>query len=252
MTNNKNILRVVSADEKHDDPNALCPPTGGEKYQTYSLRERSLHRPDFVPNWQAFWGRGRKGDQLAANPKRSERQAGKIEEAQDFRKWQGVYLEAKLNLFEVAQKKEFGLRWWFADHKRICLHHLIMRNYYLEDRPTTEEEVMARQFGSIRAMQQLLQFALEIGSLERDKLADDARKNCYYPSRGLVSDTDNLFNSTAPGAVGIFVYLRQAVGRVFGEKGYNLTRYFVDVNAFDALVDEVMLMEELPADNTGK
>ena len=241
----KTPLKVVDKDFlPTDSPDVLVPPTGGRKFSIYSLRERVLHRPDFLPNWQSFWGTGKKGERLANNPRRSERQAGKILEAQAFRKMQGVYLEARLQLFKAAKQREFGLRWWFGDHKRICLHHLIMRNYYIEDRPTSEEEILLEQWGSDKSMRLILKMGVEIGSLECDPLEEDGRKNVYYPTRGMVSDTDRLFKSEEKNVLGTFVYFRQAVLHVFGGQLYTLNDYFRDSAEFDDLVEDVMSTED--------
>ena len=45
---------------------------------------------------------------------RNQRQHGKIQEAQNFRRAQGAYIKARLHFFDVARQAQGNLRWWFS------------------------------------------------------------------------------------------------------------------------------------------
>ena len=214
-------------------------PTGSAGFVTYSLKE-NLKTKDFAANWHAFFGRADRTQQLIANPRRMQRQNGKILEAQEFRKMQGCFLEVRLHAIKMAQTKVFGLRWWFQNHDRIWLHHFIMANYYLRDRPTTEAEILSGARASDKTIRGILKTACEMGSLDVDKVEGDRRAKCYYPTRGMVSDTDNFFNSQDPENRGVFTELKRLLTSAFGTKRYSLDRYERDVAEFRSLVKELM------------
>ncbi len=243
MTKKLTKLTIATKDGMYVPGRTLVPPSGGEKYPIYSLKDE-LEDKAFLPYWQAFFGTGKPNERLQSNPRRSVRQNGKIAEAQNFRRMQGAYMKSRLHFFDVA-KHNTGLRWWFSDTQRICLHHLIMSNYYLDDAGTTEEEILSQNYASDRQMMRLLKTAIEIGSLESDPMKDDKRKTIFYPSRGLVSDTDNLFSSRDPEAMGIFPHLRQMLVEAFGpsqerDERYTMDDYLRDTEEFKALVEEVL------------
>ena len=124
---------------------------------------------------------------------RHTRQNGKIEEAQYFRRAQGYYLKARLHFFKISQNETGYLRWWFSDLDRVLIHHILMVNYYLHDRPTNKSELIAFEICSPQKLTDTLKNAVDMGSLEMDQLKGDRRAHCFYPSRGLVADTDMLF-----------------------------------------------------------
>ena len=227
------------------------PPVGGGQFKTYSLKD-NLMKAHFAENWQAFFGRSDRARQLIANPRRSQRQNGKIAEAQAFRKYQGVFLDVRLHAIRMAREKH-GLNWWFQSHHRIWLHHTIMRNYYLEDRPTTEQEIMAGATTSNKTMRGILQTAVEIGSLDPDVLENDKRQRCYYPTRGMVSDTDYFFHANDDDATGVLTHLREKLNETFsGLDRYRLSDYEHDVETFYELMGQMMAAAKKEAQKTAK
>lgn len=156
-------------------------PRNGEKWQIFSL----------APYTKAGQERGRSGDWKGVS--RSVRQNGKIEEAQHFRRAQGFYLKARLHFWKIAQKETQYLKWWFNDLHRVLIHHFLMVNYYIEDRPTTRSELVNAKICSEQKLKDTLRHAVDMGSLEVDQMESDRRERVYYPTRGLVADTDMLF-----------------------------------------------------------
>lgn len=213
-------------------------PEGADRFETYSLAE-NLKAEDFAQNWQAFFGRSERSKQLISNPRRRKRQNGKIQEAQKFRQYQGVFLKTRLHAIEQARAAP-GLAWWFADYNRIWLHHLVMSNYYLEDAPTFDREIMRTATASPRTMAEILKTAIEIGSLDPDVSKKDKRQKVYYPSRGLVSDTDNFFHSEEDDSLGVVTYMSALMDQTFGEEGYRMSEYQEDVRKFYSLMRQLM------------
>lgn len=226
------------------------PPVGGDQFKTYSLKD-NLMKAHFAENWQAFFGRPDRARQLIANPRRSQRQNGKIAEAQKFRKYQGVFLDVRLHAIAMARKKH-GLNWWFQSHHRIWLHHTIMRNYYLEDRPTTEREIIQGATTSAKTMRGILQTAVEIGSLDPDVLENDKRQKVYYPTRGMVSDTDYFFHADEDHATGVLTQMRKTLNEQFGFDQYRLSDYETDVETFYELMAQMMAQAQAEAEETAK
>ena len=243
MTKEKSVKLATNEGEPVEFPAPLVSapkrPTGSAGFETYSLKE-NLETEDFAENWHAFFGRPDRSEQLIANPRRMQRQNGKILEAQEFRKLQGCFLEVRLHAIKMAQTRAFGLRWWFQNHDRIWLHHLIMANYYLRDRPTTEREILSLARSSDKTMRGILKTACQMGSLDVDKIEGDRRAKCYYPTRGMVSDTDNFFNSQDPENSGVFTELKRLLTSAFGPKRYSLDEYESDVTEFRSLVKKLM------------
>jgi len=227
------------------------PPVGGDTFKTYSLKD-NLMRAHFAEGWQAFFGRSDRARQLISNPRRKQRQNGKIAEAQAFRKYQGVFLDVRLHAYEMARDSS-GLTWWFQNSHRIWLHHTIMRNYYLEDRPTTEQEIMQGAKTSRKTMRGILQTAVEIGSLDPDVLEEDRRQKVYYPTRGLVSDTDHFFHADDDDQRGVLTHLRKKLSETFlGEDRYRLSDYEDDVGTFYKLMGQMMAQAQAEAEKTAK
>ena len=196
-----------------------APPTGGAKWRVYSLAERlRLTNGKFV------------------TVERTARQRGKIEEAQAYRRYQGVYLKTRLHFFNTANNAQSQLRWWFANNRRTRIHHYILHNYYLEDRPTTEEELLEQNFGSRRQVALDLKTAQEMGSIEIDQDAADKRKKVIYVTRGLVADTDNLFGATDKKHIGMFNILYEGF-RTAVREGYGLQEYAKDHAKYRELIE---------------
>jgi len=214
-------------------------PLGGARFTTYSLKEH-LKNEEFAGNYQSFFGRDARNKQLITNPRRSQRQNGMILEADKFRKFQGAFLKTRLYAIESADKAGSGLKWWFANSDRITLHHLVMMNYYLDHRPTDEDEIKGRMRCTSRTVRTILRTAVEIGSLEAVPLEKDSRRKTYYPTRGLCSDTDNFFGSDEAGAEGLLFYLSELLTDLFGEDRYPITQYLEDVREFHRLITELM------------
>lgn len=234
-------IKLVTDDGEPIHGNIVEPrdaPVGGDTFKTYSLKD-ALMRARFAEGWQAFFGRPDRARQLISNPRRKQRQNGKIAEAQQFRKYQGVFLDVRLHAIKMACEGH-GLTWWFQSYLRIWLHHLIMRNYYLEDRPTTEQEIIQGAAASPKTMRTILQTAVEIGSLDPDVLENDKRQKCYYPTRGLVSDTDHFFHADDDHARGVLTYMREKLNEQFGLDAYWLPDYKADVENFYKLVAQMM------------
>lgn len=226
------------------------PPVGGDQFKTYSLKD-NLMRTHFAEGWQAFFGRSDRARQLIANPRRKQRQNGKIAEAQKFRKYQGVFLDVRLHAYTMARNSS-GLTWWFQNSHRIWLHHTIMRNYYLEDRPTTEQEIMQGAPTSPKTMRGILRTAVEIGSLDPDVLEEDRRQKVYYPTRGLVSDTDHFFHADDDDQKGVLTHMRKKLSEQFGFDGYRLSDYEADVENFYKLMAQMMAQAQAEAEETAK
>ena len=225
-------------------------PKGGGRYKMYSLKDIPT-RARFAEGWQVFFGHSDRARQLIANPRRSQRQNGKVEEAQHFRKYQGVFLDVRLHAIDMARQST-GLTWWFHNSHRIWLHHTIMRNYYLEDRPTTEQEIMQGGLTSPKTMRGILRTAVEIGSLDPDVLEEDKRQKCYYPTRGMVADTDHFFHADDDDAKGVLTRMRKKLNEQFGQDAYRLSDYEQDVENFYELVDELMSQAKSEAQETAK
>ena len=225
----------VPADKKLDAPD---PPEGADRFKLYSLAE-NLKTEDFAENWAAFFGRNDRSMQLISNPRRSKRQNGKILEAQKFRRYQGIFLKTRLHAIEQASTSA-GLKWWFATYDRIWLHHVIMSNYYFEDRPTSDREIMRAAKASPRTMADILKTAVEIGSLDPDVAKEDKRQKVYYPSRGLVRDTDNFFHSEEEDGLGVITYMSRLMDETYGEEGYRMFEYRKDVREFYSLMMQMM------------
>ena len=241
MKNKKDVKLVASGGKRvptkgRSQPN---PPVGGGKFPTYSLKDE-LRNEDFAENWQAFFGRPDRNKQLVANPRRGQRPNGKILEADRFRKMQGVFLKTRLHSIEVAEQAGSGLKWWFANSDRITLHHLIMCNYYLSDAPTEEDEIKDTLRCTSRTVRTILRTAVEIGSLDPSSLGGDGRRKGYYPTRGLVSDTDHLFGSSEEEDEGIFRYLHRLLTETFGKKRMNLDEYVGEYEEFNWLIAVMM------------
>ena len=236
----KTKITLATQDGKIGEPrSAPVAPMGGAKFESYSLREH-LNTEEFGPNWDAFFGREDRSKQLVNNPRRAQRQNGKIKEADKFRKMQGAFLKTRLHAITMAQDPAMGLKWWFSNSDRITLHHLIMSNYYLHDTPTPEDEIKATLRCTSRTVRELLRTAVQIGSLDPQPMAEDARRKCYYPTRGLVSDTDNFFGSTEEGREGVFSYLRSVFKNLYGDQGYYLANYAEDFAEFHRLIAQLM------------
>tara|TARA_R100000995_G_scaffold84161_1_gene62027 strand:+ start:926 stop:1624 length:699 start_codon:yes stop_codon:yes gene_type:complete len=214
-------------------------PLGGARFTTYSLKEH-LKKDEFAENWSAFFGREDRNKQLVSNPRRSQRQNGMILEADKFRKFQGAFLKTRLYSIENADRPGSGLKWWFANSDRITLHHLVMMNYYLDHKPTDEDEIKDRLRCTSRTVRTILRTAVEIGSLEAVPLEKDSRRKTYYPTRGLCSDTDNFFGSDEVGAEGLLFYLSELLTELFGEGRYPITQYLEDVKEFHRLIATLM------------
>jgi hypothetical protein len=224
----KNKIRLVTQDVPQDNQISRQPPKHGEPFGIYSFEERDrLTKKGFV------------------TVPRNKRQRGKIAEAQRFRKAQGAYLSARLHFFDISQQSASQLRWWFASGYRIRIHHHIMVNYYLEDRPTPVEELHARNYCSVRQLHSDLKHAIDLGSIEVDHTKTDKRQRVIYPTRGLIADTDNLFGRHASEDHefdGMFVFWSQQLGTYLkneGEPGaahYSLAQYHADFEAYNDLV----------------
>ena len=253
MMSDTKKLKIVTDDGEpipSDIVEPRDPPVGGQEFQTYSLKD-NLMKAHFAENWQAFFGRSDRARQLIANPRRSQRQNGKIMEAQKFRKYQGVFLDVRLHAIRMAKEKH-GLNWWFQSHHRIWLHHTIMRNYYLEDRPTTEREIIQGATTSAKTMRGILQTAVEIGSLDPDVLENDKRQKVYYPTRGMVSDTDYFFHADEDHATGVLTQMRKTLNEQFGFDQYRLSDYETDVETFYELMAQMMAQAQAEAEETAK
>jgi hypothetical protein len=241
MRKKKNI-KLATTDGKSVKANEpLTPPRsppGGEPFTVYSLQQ-NLKTEDFAENWAAFFGRSDRSRQLISNPRRAQRQNGKIFEAQKFRRYQGIFLKTRLHAIEQASTSA-GLKWWFATYDRIWLHHVIMSNYYFEDRPTSDREIMRAAKASPRTMADILKTAIEIGSLDPDVAKEDKRMKVYYPSRGLVSDTDNFFHSEEDDELGVITYMSRLMDETYGEEGYRMFEYQKDVREFYSLMRQLM------------
>lgn len=198
-------------------------PCNGSGWETYRLA-------DVLPSWMVV--------------PRTKRQRGKIKEAQKFRRVQGAYLEARLHFTKLTTSAESQLKWWFSNMRRISIHHFIMKNYYLHDRPTTVEQLIKEEFGGLRVVMADLKAAREMGSIEIDKMAEDQRKATIYPTRGLIADTDNFFGSVEAGKEGMFVKWAEELDRVSAtENGgvrIRLADYHREYAAYTKQVDAIL------------
>jgi len=236
----KTKITLATVDGKIGEPrSAPVAPIGGAKFESYSLKEH-LSTEEFGPNWDAFFGRNDRSKQLQKNPRRAQRQRGKILEAQNFRRFQGAFLKGRLHAITMAQDPATGLRWWFSNSDRITLHHLIMSNYYLYDLPTPEDEIVTVVRSTSRTVRELLRTAVQIGSLDPEPMAEDKRRKCYYPTRALVSDTDNFFGCVEEGREGVFALLNKMIIELFGEERYSLANYAEDFAEFHKLIAQLM------------
>lgn len=240
MTDKKDIKLVTADGDLLAQGEKTTPqaPSGGGSFESYSLADY-LQDEDML-NWASFFGREDRSKQLVSNPRRSQRQNGKIKEADKFRKFQGAFLKGRLHAITMAQDPAMGLKWWFSNSDRITLHHLIMSNYYLHDTPTPEDEIKSVVRSTSRTVRELLRTAVQIGSLDPQPMAEDARRKCYYPTRGLVSDTDNFFGNTEEGREGVFAYLNQMIMDLYGEERYSLAVYAEDFAEFHRLIAQLM------------
>jgi hypothetical protein len=194
-------------------------PRNGKKWEVFSLTpfleksKNSEERSNFEP------------------VSRSVRQNGKIEEAQTFRKWQGAYLKARLHFWKISQHESSYLKWWFNDLHRVLIHHFLMVNYYLEDRPTMRSELVAAKLCSEQKLKDTLRHAVDMGSLEVDQVEYDKRERVYYPTRGLVADTDMLFGRKTdhPETEGIYRHWNRSLKNdEFGSSNYHVTAAMLD------------------------
>lgn len=201
----------------------LVAPANGAGWQIYPLA-------DVFDTWQVV--------------SRTKRQRGKIEEAQRFRRMQGAYLEARLHFINITKSAESQLKWWFSNMRRISMHHFIMKNYYLHDRPTTAEELLNEKYGGLRVVMADLRVAKEMGSIEIDKVAEDQRKATIYPSRGLIADTDNFFGSSEVEKEGMFVKWRDELDKISETENngvrMTLQQYLEDYLAYNQQVQKVL------------
>lgn len=239
------VIQLTIDNREDFDNRKVSPPKapkGGERYQVYSLRDH-LKIEQFAENWRSFF-RPERGNELQANHRRYQRQNGKIAEAEKFRQLQGCFLKTRLHAMDLQRREKTGLSWWFQTNDRVWLHHTVMANYYLHSSPTTEREIMDGCFASEKTMRRILKTAVEIGGLDPDEITGDRRTRTYYPSRGLVADTDAFFSAKVPGSLGVFTYLHELRKKYF-EKPYYLDRYLEDVNNFHQLIDELMATSEL-------
>ncbi len=218
-----NVVRIQSTKMFENNP-----PRNGEKFAVYAFADRQ------TLDGGAF--------QTVA---RDKRQRGKIAEAQRFRRAQGAYLAARLHYFNISQVATSQLKWWFANTRRIRIHHHLMVNYYLEDRPTPVAELIANEYCSIRHLHSDLQHAVEMGSIEIDHTKEDKRQRVIYPTRGFIADTDNLFGRRADeqhGLDGMFVFWSKQLDTYMMDEGepgsthYSLAQYHADFEAYNELV----------------
>ena len=149
----KNVASINNSDPQGDQHKK---PRNGEPYSIYPFAERHA----FI--------RG----EVKTVP-RNKRQRGKIAEAQRFRKAQGAYLSARAHFFDISQESASQLKWWFAATHRVRIHHHLMINYYLEDRPTPVEELTAKNYCSVRNLHNDLKHAVDLGSIEIDQTDKD-------------------------------------------------------------------------------
>ena len=202
-------------------------PRNGDHYQVYSFNEKEMLLDDdfkTVP--------------------RNKRQRGKLAEAQRFRKAQGAYLRARMHFFDISQRSTSQLAWWFANTQRIRIHHHILGNYYLEDRPTPVVELIEKEYCSVRALHSNLNTAVEMGSIEIDSSIEDKRQRVIYPTRGFIADTDNLFgreSQTDHGTDGMFVFWAKQIDEQVGpiwdrESRYSLKEYHQDFERYNQMV----------------
>tara|TARA_R100001163_G_scaffold23242_1_gene19558 strand:+ start:424 stop:1137 length:714 start_codon:yes stop_codon:yes gene_type:complete len=222
-----NVVRIKKGEPKVSSPPNTDQPEHGDKFSVYAFEDRLKHENGFM------------------TVPRHERQRGKIQEAQRFRKAQGAYLSARLHFFDIATGSQSQLKWWFASTHRIRIHHHLMINYYLEDRPTPVEELIAKNYCSVRNLYSDIKNATDLGSIEVDFSKKDRRQRILYPTRGIIADTDNLFGRSANdkhGLDGMFVFWSQQLDTflnnemVDGQQPYSLAQYHKDFEAYNALV----------------
>jgi|8_EtaG_2_1085327.scaffolds.fasta_scaffold64039_2 hypothetical protein len=206
---------------------ANMPPVDGQAFSVY-----------------AFQNRPKTDDGGFVTVPRHKRQRGKIQEAQSFRRAQGAYLKSRMHFFHVAASSESQLKWWFANTHRIRIHHHLMVNYYLEDRPTPVEELIKEKYCSIRHLHSDLKHASDLGSIEIDHIEKDKRQRVIYPTRGFVADTDSLFGREAQldnELDGMFVFWSKQLKKYVDEKKYySLTEYHQDFAAYRSLVADYL------------
>lgn len=207
-------LELVHSDKKKNDLNDA--PRNGEEWSVYSFKVRNKVDRGFQP------------------VRRTERQRGKMEEAQAYRMAQGAYLDSRLHFLQMSETAQSQLRWWFASRHRIAMHHYLLRNYYLENRPTPLEDMLQMKFASTRKVLEDLRIATEMGSIEQDLAAKDKRKRVIYVTRGLVADTDNFFGRISATQEGMFEHWRKGLEKIPTEDGhrYTLEDYRRDFEAY--------------------
>ena len=227
MTKENKLKLVTEDDPQSGQPEKPNAPQNGEHWKIYPFEQRrALRDGDFetVP--------------------RNKRQRGKIAEAQRFRKAQGSYLSARAHFFDISQESSSQLKWWFAATHRVRIHHHLMINYYLEDRPTPVEELIAKSYCSIRALHNDLKHAVDLGSIEIDQIDKDKRQRVVYPTRGFIADTDNLFGRRKQSeheTDGMFVFWTKQIDEQLGpiwdnSTRYSLEQYHKDFEAYNQLV----------------
>lgn len=226
----ENKLKLVTEDDpqggQSEVPNA---PQNGEHWTVYPFEQRRALL-----------------DGVFETVPRNKRQRGKIAEAQRFRKAQGAYLSARAHFFDISQESSSQLKWWFAATHRVRIHHHLMVNYYLEDRPTPVEELIAKSYCSVRNLHNDLKHAVDLGSIEIDQYDNDKRQRVIYPTRGFIADTDNLFGRRKQSEHehdGMFVFWAKQIDKQVGpfwdhNSRYNLEQYHADFEAYNKLVAE--------------
>ena len=134
--------------------------------------------------------------------------------------------------------------------RRISMHHFIMKNYYLHDRPTTVEELLNEKYGGLRVVMADLRAAKEMGSIEIDKMAEDQRRATIYVTRGLIADTDNFFSSSEVEKEGMFVKWRDELDKISETENngvrMTLQQYLEDYLAYNQQVKKILPDTILP------
>ena len=153
-------------------------PRGGEGYTWYSIEQAKEDK-----NQVAHFKR----------TQRSDIQRGKMIESRVYRAFIGGIIKSRQRHKEINDKISSELRWWNSKEyaKDVC--YVIMSNFYLEDRPTTVEELREHDFTSSPNLNILLRNAEAMGSIKIEKMKEDKRQKCVYPTAGLVVDTDQSF-----------------------------------------------------------
>lgn len=222
----KNVVSI-NGDPQGGQPEVPNAPQNGEHFTIYPFEQRRALL-----------------DGVFETVPRNKRQRGKIAEAQRFRKAQGAYLSARLHFFDISQESSSQLKWWFASTHRVRIHHHLMVNYYLEDRPTPVEELIAKSYCSVRNLHNDLKHAVDLGSIEIDHTDKDKRQRVIYPTRGFIADTDNLFGREKQSEHendGMFVFWAKQIDKQVGpfcddDARYNLEQYHADFETYNDLI----------------